>query len=177
MERDEGVAGRVEPRPGSLEDLYVRHVPDATRLAFLLTHDGPTAEDVAQEAFIRVAARLRHLRSPDAFAAYLRRTVTNLCISHQRRQKTARAYVETEAARSAGREPATGLPDIETQDELRMALAELPGRQRAAVILRFYADLNEDEVAHALGCSIAAARSLVFRGMETLRSRIGGDDR
>ena len=109
--------------------------------------------------------------------AYLRRAVINLCISHHRHQKTARTYAEREASKSAGREPASGLPDIETQDQLRTALAELPERQRAAVVLRFYADLNEDQVAHALGCSIAAERSLVFRAMETLRSRIGGDDR
>ncbi len=177
MEGDERLTGRVEPRPGSLEDLYVRHVPEATRLAFLLTHDGTTAEDVAQEAFIKVAGRLRHLRSPDAFAAYLRRTVINLCMSHHRHEKTARTYVESETARSLGREPASGLPDIETRDELRMVLADLPGRQRAAVILRFYVDLDEAQVAHALDCTIGAARSLVFRAMETLRSRMGGDER
>jgi RNA polymerase sigma-70 factor (sigma-E family) len=175
MERDQGLVGG-EPRPGSLEDLYVRHVSDATRLAFLLTHDGATAQDLAQEAFIKVAGRLRHLRSPDAFDAYLRRTVINLCMSHHRRKKTARAYVERESARSAGRQAASSIPDIETQDELRRALAELPDRQRAAVILRFYADLSEDQVGHALGCSIGAARSLVFRAMENLRSGIGGEE-
>ena len=82
-----------------------------------------------------------------SFAAYLRRTVINLCISHFRRERTARAYVSRASmARSAGREPATALPDIETRDEVPTALAELPARQRAAVILRFYADLNEDQV-------------------------------
>lgn len=175
MESEEWVAGRVEPRPGSLEDLYVRHVPEATRLAYLLTHNDAIAEDVAQEAFIKVAGRLRQLRSPDAFAAYLRKTVINLCITYFRRERTARAYVEHEMARSAGREPASALPDIETRDEVRTALAELPARQRAAVILRFYADLSEDQIAHALGCSVGAAGSLVFRAMETLRSRMGGE--
>ena len=177
MERGKGVAGRVDPRPGSLEDLYVRHVPDATRLAFLLTHDGPTAEDVAQEAFIRVAARLRHLRSPDAFAAYLRRTVTNLCISHHRRQKTARAYVDTEAARSAGRQPETGLPDIETQDELRMALAELPGpstRRGDPPFLR----RPERRRSRTRARLLHRGRTLIGVPRHgALRSRIGGDDR
>ncbi|MDH4112976.1 MAG: hypothetical protein OEV60_09915 [Actinomycetota bacterium] len=53
-------ADRLEPRPGSLEDLYVRHIPDAVRLAFLLTRDGGTAEDLAQDAFIKVAGRIHH---------------------------------------------------------------------------------------------------------------------
>jgi RNA polymerase sigma-70 factor (sigma-E family) len=167
---------RAEPRPGSLEDLYLRHMPDAARLAFLLTRDRATAEDLAQEAFIKVAGRLRHLRSPEAFDAYLRRTVTNLCLSHHRHARVARAYVRREAARSGDREPSTGPPDLETRDELRAALAELPDRQRAAVILRFYADLSEEQVAHALGCSVGAVRSLVFRAMGTLRGRIGGGD-
>jgi RNA polymerase sigma-70 factor (sigma-E family) len=173
---DREVVEAAQPRPRSLEDLYARHLPEATRLAFLLTRDAATAEDLAQEAFIRVAGRLRHLRTPDAFSAYLRRTVVNLCISHHRREKVARAYAERERARSAGREPESGLPDVETNDELRTALAELPDRQRAAIVLRFYADLTEEQIAEALRCSIGAARALVFRAMETLRSRIGGEE-
>ena len=161
------------PRPGSLEDLYVRYLPESTRLAFLLTRDAASAEDLAQEAFIKVAGRLRHLRSPDAFGAYLRRTVVNLCMSHHRREKVARTFAERERARSSGREPTSGLPDVETTDEVRTALAELPDRQRAAIVLRYYADLSEEQIAHSLGCSVGAARNLVFRAMETLRSRIG----
>jgi RNA polymerase sigma factor (sigma-70 family) len=174
---DRNVVDSHVRRPGSLEDLYVRHVPEATRLAFLMTRDAAMAEDLAQDAFIKVAGRLKHLRSPDAFAAYLRRTVVNLCLSHHRHQKVARAYVERERARSTGREPASGLPDVETNDELRTALVELPDRQRAAIVLRFYADLTEEQTAEALRCSIGAARALVFRAMETLRVRIEGAER
>jgi RNA polymerase sigma factor (sigma-70 family) len=97
-----------------------------------------------------------------------------LCIRHHRHQKAAHAYTEGERARSAGREGATGLPDVETNAELKTALAELPDRQRAAIVLRFYADLTEDQTAQALRCSTGAARALVFRAMETLRARIGG---
>jgi RNA polymerase sigma factor (sigma-70 family) len=171
---DGDVVEAAQARLGRLEDLYVRHVPEATRLAFLMTRDAALAEDLAQDAFIKVAGRLRHLRTPEAFGAYLRRTVVNLCISHHRHQKVARAYTEGERARSAGREGATGLPDVETNDELKTALAELPDRQRAAIVLRFYADLTEDQTAQALRCSTGAARALVFRAMETLRARIGG---
>ena len=171
---DRDVVEVLDPRSGRLEDLYVRHVPQATRIAFLLTRDRSTAEDVVQEAFIKVTGRLRHLRSPEAFDAYLRRAVVNLCMSHHRRERTARIFVAKERARAAGRELETGIPDVETHDELRTALAQLPDRQRAAVVLRFYADLPEERVASALGCSVGAARNLVFRAMETLRSRIGG---
>ena len=77
---------------GSLEDRYVRHAPGAVRLAYLLTSDAALAEDITQEAFIRVAGRFRHLRTPDSFDAYLRRTVVNLCMSHHRRRRVERAY-------------------------------------------------------------------------------------
>jgi RNA polymerase sigma-70 factor (sigma-E family) len=170
----EGVASIEpdEPSGGGLEDLYLRRAPEALRLAFLLTRDGQVAEDIVQEAFIRVAGRFQHLRSPDAFGAYLRRTVVNLCMTHHRRKRTARAHAQRAGAVAGRSEPSVGLPDIETRDEVRAALAQLPVRQRAAVMLRFYEDLPEQQVADALGCSVTAARSLVFRGMETLRTLI-----
>ncbi len=169
----EGRTG-TEPRERSLEDLYVRHAPDAARLAFLLTGDRELAQDVAQDAFIRVAGRFRHLRYPDAFPAYLRKTVVNRCMSIHRRAKVERTYVE----RESGRRVVDGAeqPDIATRDQLRSALHTLPMRQRAAIVLRYYHDLSEQQVADALDCSPAAARSLVLRGMTTLREQIGRDD-
>ena len=180
MRLPSGMAGRVvaivedgtEPRAGSLEELYLRHAPDAVRLAFLLTADAHLAQDVAQEAFIRVAGRFAHLRHPGAFEAYLRRTVVNLCMSHHRRRRTERAYLER-----AARPPQTiDLPDVGMRDQLRTALRALPMRQRAAVVLRYYHDLSEQQAADALNCSVPAARSLVARAMETLRDQIRGDE-
>lgn len=172
-EKGDGTGDGRKPR--SLEELYVRHTPDAARLAFLLTHDAALAEDIAQEAFVRVAGRFQHLRSVGAFDAYLRRTVVNLCLSHHRKQRHARAYIERQRGRAGGEVQAADL-DLETRDELRSALAELPERQRAAVVLRFYGDLSELQVADSLGCSVSAARSLVFRAMESLRERMEGEE-
>jgi RNA polymerase sigma-70 factor (sigma-E family) len=172
-ETTDDTADGTEPRIGSLEELYLRHAPEALRLAFLLTRDGAAAEDIVQEAFIRVAGRFRHLRSPASFDAYLRRTVVNLCMSQHRRQKVANAYLDRERSRIGRLEPATAAPDLETQEELRAALATLPDRQRAALVLRFYLDLSEEQAAATLGCSVVAARSLVHRAMQTLRERIG----
>ena len=175
VDQDSTTAGEAaRHREGSLEDLYVRHAPEAIRLAYLLTSDAHLAEDIAQDAFIRVAGRFRHLRSPGAFDAYLRRTVINLCMSHHRRRRVERAYVERERARPA---LTSEQPDVASRDEMTHALRSLPMRQRAAVVLRFYADLPEHDVAEALGCSVTAARSLVFRAMETLRTTIGSEER
>lgn len=175
VDQDSAEAGEVEePTEGDLEDLYVRHAPEALRLAYLLTGDAATAEDLTQEAFIKIAGRFRHLRRPDAFSSYLRRTVVNLAMSHHRRRRVERDHLSREAARS--QKTTFDPPDVEGRDELRAALRSLPGRQRAAIVLRYYEDLSEQQVAETLGCSVTAARSLVFRAMETLRSRISQGD-
>ena len=157
-----------------LAELYERHAPGAARLAYLLTGDRALAEDLVQEAFVRVVGRFRHLRVPDAFDAYLRRTIVNLHTSQLRRRRLERAFLERE--RGAVR-PEIAMPDVDAREELWRALQELPSRQRAAVVLRFYEDLSERETAEALGCSPAAAKSLVARAMETLRARIGSEMR
>ncbi len=160
--------------PGRLEDLYVRNAPAALRLAYFLTGNRELAEDLVQEAFVRVAGRFRHLRVPDAFDAYLRRTIVNLYTSQLRRTKLERAYVARHGAEPAiAPEPS----DPAARDELWRALHTLPERQRAAIVLRFYEDLSEHESAEILHCSPGALNQLVVRGMASLREQIGEDER
>jgi RNA polymerase sigma factor (sigma-70 family) len=163
-------------RPASrLEDLYERHAPAAVRLAFLITSDRELSRDVVQDAFVRVAGRFRHLRFPDAFDLYLRRTVVNLCMSHFRHQRVEREHLEREEAKSPAQ--VAEQPEFGTRDELRRALQRLPARQRTAIVLRYYEDLTEDGVASAMRCSIPAASSLISRGMETLRTIVRSGER
>lgn len=169
-----GVRDETVGSEGGLAELYERHAPAAGRLAYLLTADRAQAEDLVQDAFVRMVGRFRHLRVPDAFDAYLRRTIVNLHTSQLRRKRVERAYLERE--RRTG-ELADEMPDVGVREELWRALQRLPGRQRAAVVLRFYEDLSERATAEALGCSPAAAKALVARAMETLRDQIRGEDR
>lgn len=156
---------------GRLTELYVRHAPGAQRLAFLLTGDRAEAEDLVQDAFVRVVGRFGHLRVPDAFGAYLRRTIVNLHTSQLRRKRLERAWLERE--RHA---PTPTEPEVGGREELWHAVLVLPPRQRAAVVLRFYEDLSERETAEVLRCSPAAAKALVARAMETLRAEIRKDE-
>lgn len=159
---------------GRIQDLYVRHAPGGLRLAYLLTGDRTLAEDLVQEAFARLIGRLRHLRDPNAFDAYLRRTILNLSRSHFRHRAVERAFVEREGPRAV---PPPRDPDLATYEAMRRALLALPERQRAAIVLRFYEDLTEREAADVLRCRPGTIRSLVSRGMASLRSDIrGGDD-
>ena len=159
---------------GQLAELYERHAPAAGRLAYLLTGDRALAEDLVQDAFVRVVGRFRHLRVPDAFWVYLRRTIVNLHTSQLRRRKVERAHLERE--RSAP-ELHVGMPDVGARADLWHAVLALPPRQRAAVVLRFYEDLSERETADVLGCSTAAAKSLVARAMRSLRAAIESESR
>jgi RNA polymerase sigma-70 factor (sigma-E family) len=157
----------------SLGELYVRHAPESIRLAFLLTGDRALAEDLVQEAFARLVGRLRHLRDPGAFSAYLRRTIVNLSTSHFRRRRVERAYME----RSAKALEAETNPNEELDATMHEALLRLPERQRAAIVLRFYEDLSDVQTAEIVRSTPGTVRSLVSRGMKTLRSELEGVSR
>ena len=161
------------PRTGSarLLELYQLNARAAVRLAYMLTGDRELAEDLAQEAFVRVAGRWRDLRKPEVFRSYLFKSVVNLTRSHWRRERVARGYLRGQDARPQ----ATELPDVERHEVLKDALLSLPHRQRAAVVLRYYQDFSEQQAADVLGCSVGAVKSLVLRGTEALRQRIGED--
>jgi RNA polymerase sigma-70 factor (sigma-E family) len=157
---------------GRLGLLYEHHAPDAVRLAYLLTGDRTLAEDLVQEAFVKLVGRFADLRDPGAFEAYLRRTVVNLARMHFRRRRRERAYVERERQLPPAASPQ---PDVATHQYMREALLALPERQRAAVVLRFYEDLSELQIADALRCRPGTVKSLLARGKQGLRKQIRGD--
>ena len=159
-------------RSESLEDLYAQHIAWAESLAFLVTRDPHLAEDLAQDAFVRVAGRLRHVRQPEAFRAYLRRSLLNGCRTYFRRADAERRALERTLA-GRGREPSPVDERLENPSE---ALANLPARQRAAVVLRYYEDLSEEQTAELLRWSRRAVNALISRALETLRREIRGDE-
>lgn len=156
-----------------LGELYVRYAPEGIRLGYLLTGDRALAEDLVQEAFARFAGRLTYLRDPEAFGPYLRRTIINLSRSHFRRRRVERAYVER-IARTPQR---AATPNDELDQTMHEALLRLPVRQRAALVLRFYEDLSDVQTAEIMRCRPGTVRSLVSRGMTTLRAELGGEAR
>jgi RNA polymerase sigma-70 factor (sigma-E family) len=162
----EVAVGAQETERSRLEELYVRHAPNGIRLAYLMTGDRAIAEDLVQEAFARFVGRLHFLRDADAFDAYLRRTIVNLAKNTFRRRAVERAFLRREAGL---RPPEDHGPDVPTYETMRAALLGLPARQRAAIVLRYYEDLSESAIADILRCAPATVRSLVRRGLQTLR--------
>jgi RNA polymerase sigma-70 factor (sigma-E family) len=153
---------------GVLSELYVRYAPEALRLAYLLTGDRGMAEDLVQDAFVRLAGRMLHLRSPGGFPAYLRKIVVNLVRSQRRRRR-----IEVRLAERRQPSPFFDAPDISDRDLMRSALMALPVRQRTAVVLRYYEDLSEAQTAELMRCRSGAVKSLVARGINTLRVSLG----
>ena len=160
-------------RERGLEELYRRHMPRARRVAFLMVGDPHLAEELAQDAFVKTAGRLVHLRDPEAFWPYLRRTIVNLSRNHFRHSGVQRRFLQRQEA-----PPPAPPPNVEDVDALRQVLLTLPERQRAALVLRFYEDLSEAQVAEILRCRPGTVRSLVSRGLAALRllPELRGDD-
>ena len=133
-----------------------------------MTRDKALAEDVAQEAFVRLLGRFHDLRKPDAFRAYLLRTVMNLTKSHFRKMKREREFARLET-RQGSEDP----QDIGSHDVLWSALLQLPERQRTALVLRYCQDLSEQQAADVMQISPKAVNSLIGRGLAKLRSEEG----
>ncbi len=130
------------------------------RVAFLLTNSNELAEEVVHDAFAKVYERWARLDRP---GGYLRTCVINRCRDLQRRRRFER-----------GRPTAPDEPDTTElgADEVVDALAKLPMRQRAALVLRYYEDLSEADIAEALGVRPGTVKSLVSRGLDQLRKEI-----
>ncbi len=148
-----------------LEAFYRDQYVPMLRLARLLTGSVAVAEDVTQDVFVRIAPRLGTLDRP---AAYLRTMVVNVCRSHHRHEAVKARVASTQEAELERTEPLVPSHLVELDD----ALAVLPERQRAAIVLRYYADLPEAEIAEMLGCRPSTVRTLVARGMAALREVI-----
>ena len=155
-----------------LEALYLCHGPEALRLAYLLTGDRELAEDLTQEAFVRVARRLTGLRNADSVWWYLRRTVVNLANSHLRRRRVERAHMPALASSAAG----LSTTDVVTKQAVRDAIAQLSARQRTVVVLRYYEDLTDQQIASVLGCPVGTVKSALHRAAAILRQHLGQEE-
>ncbi len=161
----DGAGAMDRPRPGGsdgFDAFYREHYQSLVRLGFLLTLSEEVARDLVHDVFVRVYGRFDGLDDP---LPYLRRSVVNASRSwHRRRQlERARANVTVTVTERP--------PDAAFEaDELFDVLARLPPRQRAAIVLRFYEQMNDSEIAALLHCRPGTVASLVHRGCARLRT-------
>ena len=147
----------------SFEDLYAEQFLPMVRLATLMCGRSEVARDIVQDSFVRLHMRWSGVRHPKA---YLRRSVVNGCRSRTRWERRRRG-------RSSEIEPSTE----QEPDELFDVLASLPHRQRAAIVLKYYEQRTEAEIAETLGCRQGTVGSLVSRGLASMRAELTTEGR
>lgn len=155
----------------ALAELYAAHYRALVRLAALLVRDMATAEEVVQDSFVAMHANWRRLRDSGKASSYLRRCVVNRSRSVLRhRLVTGRHMLQPPPEMPSAEQGAMTLLE---RSAVVAALHGLPARQREALVLRYYADLPEAEIASAMGISQGAVKSHVFRAMSALRGVLG----
>jgi RNA polymerase sigma-70 factor (sigma-E family) len=155
---------------GAVRDLYERHYRPLVRLAVLLVGDVGRAEEIVQDAFVHLVAQWRTIRDPGAATAYLRTCVTNGARSHLRHRAVVNRQPVSQPSQVNSAET-DALVQLEHERVLSV-LSELPGRQREVLILRYYGQLSEAEIADTLGISRGAVKTHNFRGLRSLRTTL-----
>lgn len=174
--RDTSAKARPETRYDRAEfigRLFDENFASLRRLAFALVGEATSAEEIAQEAFVRLYASWRRLDQIDHAPSFLRQIVVNLCRSRGRRlalQQRVDPLLRTPLS--------VEQPDVALQLDVWVALESLPQRQRACVVLRYLEDLTEPEIAELLGCSTGTVKSQLHKARAKLgpllRGELGG---
>lgn len=164
----------ADERDQAIAALFAEHRTPMVRLAALLGADDP--EDIVAEAFYQLFRRWRRLRDPDAAVSYLRSVVCNLTRMRLRHLLVARRHLAQRAAdpTTANQSPGEVFP--EDQRVLLDALKTLPARQREALVLRYWLDRREAQIAEAMGISTGAVKSHTSRGMAALTRALDQDE-
>jgi RNA polymerase sigma factor (sigma-70 family) len=157
-----GRASGEEDVSGTVAALYAEHYRPLVRLAVLLVSDLAAAEEIVQEAFADLHGTWRTLPGPDAALRYLRRSLI------RRSRSAAQPLADAEAGAGAGQQAGAGAG-------LLTALRALPAREREVLVLRYFADLPEAEIASVTGTRITAVRTYAARGMSSLRAGLPGN--
>lgn len=171
---DEGLMANIaEGDRGAFEQLVTRHLNRAIALAQRITGNRSDAEEVAQEAFLRVWQTAPRWRLDGAlFRTWFSRVLVNLCIDRKRRP----GFAPLEAAGDPP-DPGIGAENALARDEeaaaVAQAVAELPERQRAALALCYWQEMSNVEAAEVLALSVGAVESLLVRARRTLRQKLG----
>jgi RNA polymerase sigma-70 factor (sigma-E family) len=162
-------AGVEKPeRHDLLRMAFEQHHVALLRLCLLLTARREDAEEIVQESFVRAAPKLSGLEET-VVGPYLRQTAVNLWRNRLRRMRLelrARSQAPTPAAGAEG--------SFEERDRMWEVVRRLPPRRRACVVLRYYEDLPEREVAAILGCSVGTVKSQTSRALQALRKELEG---
>jgi RNA polymerase sigma-70 factor (sigma-E family) len=158
---------RRDPDLADLERFLAEHGERLLHIAIALTGSRADGEDLLQAALERLVPRWRTIAA-DAAAAYLRRTLYNLAADGWRRRGAWRRALPLLRIQDAA-PAADAMTEVDLRDALVRLLVQLPPRQRAVIVLRYWEQLTEAETAELLGCSAGTVKSAASRGLQRLR--------
>jgi RNA polymerase sigma-70 factor (sigma-E family) len=156
----------------AVTELFRAHYRPLVRLAALLTGDASRAEELAQDAYVELHTRWQHLRDAGKAVAYLRRCVVNRSRSQLRHRLVVNRYVAAQPNPAVVPSAEAGALDALAHNQMVADLRKLPARQREALILRYYLDLSEADIASAMKVSRGAVKSHISRGLASLRASV-----
>jgi RNA polymerase sigma-70 factor (ECF subfamily) len=172
MRSDEELMGQVARGDmGAFGELAERHQDRAWRIAYHYVGDRSEAEDLAQEAFLRILSAASTYRPSARFTTYLYRVVANLCLDYRRKKRP------SSVGEMPARESLTDAPDqrLDAQERgraIQAALEHLPDRQRMAVVLRYYEGLSLGDLAESMDATYKAVERLLARARASLESHL-----
>lgn len=150
----------------SFEQLVEQEGPSLLRLAYVLTGDRYSAEDLVQQTLAQVFRHWGRVRSADSPSAYVRRSLVNAHVSGHRRRRLREVLMPTAAARASSADPTSAVAD---RSEIRTWLETLAPRARTILVLRYYLDQDDNEIAHLLGLKPSTVRATASRALATVR--------
>jgi RNA polymerase sigma-70 factor (ECF subfamily) len=164
--------GRIE----AFDAIVERHQRAVYQLCFRFVHRHEDAADLTQETFLRAYRGLRRFRGDATLATWLYRIGVNVCLNHVSTRKAREApLADADRVPSTGEDPAVSIARAEHGARVRAAVARLPRKQRAALILRVYQDLSHREIASVLGTSVGAVKANVFHALGNLRTLLAAE--
>ena len=168
--------GRAAEQSREFSAVFREEYPRLWAVAFALVGDTHLAEEITMEAFSAAFSSWGRVCRAENRSAYLRKMVLNLCRSRWRRRKIelrVQAVVEGRGEREPNK--AWASKDSDERIDVWAVLATLPERQRACVVLRYYGDLTDEQIAETLRCSIGTVKSHLHRARKTLETRLDPD--
>ena len=174
MASDEELMARAaEGDMDAFEEVVLRNQQMALNVAYRFLGDGNLAEDVVQEAFLKVLAGASRYRPTARFSTYLYNVVWHLCIDTYRRRRPVSLAARPDREHDGPGPVQAALAD-ERQALVREAVQSLPPRQRMAIVLKHFEGLSYEEIGRTLECSATAADALLVRAKRKLRDRLEG---
>lgn len=157
----------MAPAPASFDDFVVAHGESLLRTAYLVALDDGDAEDLVQECLLKLAQRWKQVSKMDQPLAYARQVLVNLAVRSSKKRSRRRAELDTELVEGGAMSEALELLGV--REELLGAMRQLTPRQRTVLVLRYFHDLSETQIAEMLGCSVGTVRSTTSRSLAQLR--------